>query len=474
MTGHDAVNGPKKRNEELEKILVRVGWDTGQLADAINRAAVDLQPGVSVHRRHTRRWIVPDKSRESPSVPVRPIPGLACVVLSLQLGEPVTPAELGWPNADPYLDRRYACTDDGFSLEWSARGALDSLAHVVDSEGVERRVFIALSGASLTAVALQWLFEPDRVAAALRGDRVTDALLDDFAQVTGGLRRAHDKLGGSSLLPMVRENLRLVVELLKNSSYTDVVGRRLYGLAAELGRLAGCVAYDSGDEALAQRYWMAALRNAHVSGDRGIGANILACMSDQAAYSSKPRDAVDLSRSSLQFESTLTPAVAGMLHVRLAKNAATVGDAYTSKRSLDSAAALLRRSDPEEEPDWIYWFTHTEIEYYAGKAGLLLGRFTEAEGHLRSFVALIGSDYPRDRALAMCELAKARLGAGSLDYACATASEAAVAIRRLNSKSSQNRLAEFRQAAARYANTKAVRDFDDTHGDLIITSARTS
>jgi hypothetical protein len=474
MTAHDATSGPKKRNEELEKILVRAGWDTGQLADAINRAAVDLQPGVSVHRRHTRRWIVPDKSRESPSVPVRPIPGLACAVLSLQLGEPVTPADLGWPNADPYLERRYACTDDGLSQERTARGALDSMAHVVDSGAVERRVFIASSGVSLTAVALQWLFEPARVAAALRGDRVTDALLDDFAQVAGGLRRADDKLGGGRLLPTVRENLRLVVDLLKNGSYTDDVGKRLYALAAELGRLAGWVAYDGGDEALAQRYWMAALRNAHVSGDRGIGANILACMSVAAARSSKPRDAVDLSRASLRFESELTPAVAGRLHAQLAKSAAAVGDTYTSKRSLDSAAALLRRSNQDEEPDWIYWFNHTEIEFHAGSAGLLLGRFTEAEGHLRSTVALIGSDYPRDRTLAMCKLAKARLGAGSLEHACSTAGDAAVAVRRLNSKRVQKQLAEFRQAAAPYANTKAVRDFDDKHGDLIITLARTS
>jgi hypothetical protein len=472
MTAHDATSGPKKRNEELEKILVRAGWDTGQLADAINKAAADLQPGVSLHRRHTRRWIIPDKSRESPSVPVRPIPGLACAVLSLQLGEPITPADLGWPNADPYLQRRYASTDEGLCKEWTVRGALDSMAHVVDSGAVERRVFVASSGATLTAVALQWLFDPDRVSAALRGDRVTDAVVDDLAQVAGGLRRADDKMGGGKLLPTIRENLRLVVDLLKNNSYTDTVGKRLYALAAELGRLAGWVAYDGGDEALAQRYWMAALRNAHVSGDRGIGANILACMSVAAAYSSNPRDAVDLSRSGLQFESELTPAVAGRLHAQLARNAAAVGDTHTSKQSLDSAATLLHRSTPEEEPDWIYWFNHTQIEYYAGKAGLLLGRFTEAEAHLRSFVALIGSDFPRDRALNLCELAKARLGAGSLEHACSTASEAAVTIRRLNSKSSQNRLVEFRQALTPYTNTKAVRDFDDKHGDLVIVSQR--
>jgi hypothetical protein len=474
MTAHDATSEPKKRNVELEKILTLAGWDTRQLADEINKAAADLQPGVTVHRRHTRRWIIPDKTRQNPSIPLRPIPGLACEVLSLQLGEPVTPATLGWPNADPYLDRRYARTDDGLCPQWTALGALDSLAHVMDPGGVERRLFITLSGVSLTAVAHHWLFDPARVAASLRGDRVTDALLDDFAQVAAGLRRADDKLGGGKLLPTVRENLRLVVELLKHGSYTDAVGKRLHGLAAELGRLAGWVAYDSGDEALAQRYWMAALRNAHVSGDRAIGANILAYMSTVAAHSPKPQDAVDLARSALRYERELTPAVAGMLHYRLAKGAAAVGDAYTSKRSLDNAAALLRRSNPDEEPDWIYWFTHTDIEYYAGKAGLLLGRFTEAETHLRSAVALIGSDFPRDRALFMCNLAKARLGTGALEHACATASDAAIAIRRLNSKNVQNRLAEFRQAATPYANTKAVRDFDDKHGDLIVTSARTS
>jgi hypothetical protein len=467
MTAHDATSEPKKRNVELEKILTLAGWDTRQLADEINKAAADLQPGVTVHRRHTRRWIVPDKTRENPSIPLRPIPGLACEVLSLQLGEPVTPAELGWPKADPYLDRHYACTDDGLCREWTALGALDSLAHVMDPGGVERRLFITLSGVSLTAVAHQWLFDPARVTASLLGDRVTDALLDDFAQVAAGLRHADDKMGDGKLLPTVRENLRLVVELLKNSSYTDAVGKRLHALAAELGRLAGWVAYNGGDEALAQRYWMAALRNAHVSGDRGIGANILACMSIAAANSPKPRDAVDLVRSALRYERELTPAVAGMLHVRLAKNAATVGDPYTSKRSLDSADALLRRSSPDEEPDWIYWFTHTGVEYYAGSAGLLLGRFTEAEGHLRSAVALIGSDFPRDRALRLCDLAKARLGTGSLEHACSTAGEAAVAIRRLNSKRGQNRLVEFRQALAPYASTKAVRDFDDKHGDFV-------
>jgi tetratricopeptide (TPR) repeat protein len=386
------------------------------------------------------------------------------VLFSQQLGEQITPTTLGWPDTDPLT---LVPANHGLSDLWTPQTALAGLTQVVDPNPMERRQFIALSGAPLTAVALRWLLDPGRVAACLRGDRVTDALLNDFTQVTDGLRRMDDKIGGGKLLPTVREQLRLAVELLKNGSYTEAVGKRLHAQAAELGRLAGWVIYDGGNEALAQRYLMVALRNAHVSGDRAIGANILAFLSIPAAHSSNPQDAVDLARSGLQAASTLTPAVAGSLYVRLANAAAHLGDAYTVKRSLDSAAELLHRSNPDEEPDWIYWFDQTQFNALAGQTALRLKRFTEAETHLRGAVALFRSDFSRERALFTCDLAKARLGAGSLEHACSTAGDAAVAIRRLNSKRVQNRLAEFRQALTPYANTKAVRDFDDKHGDLI-------
>jgi hypothetical protein len=254
--------------------------------------------------------------------------------------------------------------------------------------------------------------------------------------------------------------------MLRNASYTEAIGRRLHALVAEFGRQAGWVAYDGGDEALAQRYWMAALRNAHVSGDRAIGANILGFLSIPAAHSARPGDAVDLARSALQAGSKLTPAVASATYVRLSKAAAAAGDSYTSRRASDRAAELLRRSVPEEEPPWIYWFDQAELDGSSGQAALRLRRFAEAEAQLRAAVAGFEPDCVRERALFMCDLAKARFGAGSLDQACATAGEAAVVIRRLNSTRDRHRLREFRQAVDRYAGTAAVRQFDDKHGDL--------
>jgi hypothetical protein len=220
--------------------------------------------------------------------------------------------------------------DDGLDQRWTVSRALAALASVVDADAMERRHFMALTGLPLTAVAHQWLFDPARVAASVLDKRVDHALVDDLGQVVEARRRMDDALGGGTLLPSVREDLRLVVAMLNNAAYTEEVGKRLHGVAAELGRLAGWFAYDSEQPALAQRYYLAALRAAHVSGDRAIGANILGLMSIQAAQSTNPRDAVTLGESALQAERELTSAVAGSLYGLLAVGAGYAGEATVS------------------------------------------------------------------------------------------------------------------------------------------------
>ncbi len=145
--------------------------------------------------------------------------------------------------------------------------------------------------------------------------------------------------------------------MLDNAAYTEDVGKRLHAVAAEFGRLTGWLAYDSEQPAIAQRYFLAALRAAHASGDRVIGANVLSSMSVQARQSINPADAVILIESALRAERELTPAVAGSLYGRLAAGAAHAGDAAVSQRAQDRAFELLGRSIAENEPPWIYWFT---------------------------------------------------------------------------------------------------------------------
>jgi len=218
----------------------------------------------------------------------------------------------------------------------------------------------------------------------------------------------------------------------------------------------------------AQRYFLAALRAAHASGDRAVGANILGFMSIQAAFSDHPSDAVVLAESALSGASEMTPAVMAATCARLARGAAYAGDIKAWERAQDRAFNLITRSVPENEPSWIYWCTERHVHGIAGQGLLALGRPAQAEPHLREAVALLDPSFTRERAEWLCWLATARVGAGSVEHACATASEAAVTIRKLSSPRVQHLLIDFRRAADPYAGSVAVREFDTKYRDLMM------
>ena len=462
--GSAGGDGPARHNVALERLLARAGWTPENLGDRLNELAATLGLGVRGHRRTPRRWVYAELGRAAPRVPRDPWPALVCHVLHERLGEPVTLEALGWADTGALL---YVPADHGLDQAWDAHGAVEALASVVDADAMERRHFIALTGVTLTAVAHQWLFDPARVAASVMGKRVDHAVVDDLERVADARRRMDDALGGGALLPAVREDLRLVVAMLKNAAYSENVGKRIHAIAAEYGRMAGWLAYDADQPALAHRYFLDAMRAAHVRGDRALGANSLGYMSVQAAQSGNPRDAVTLAESALSAEKQLTPAVAASLHCRLALGAAHAGDAMGWRRAQRRSFELLDRSVREDEPPWIYWFNQADAEALTGWSLLALGRPADAEPHLRHALATIDPAFARDRSGMLLDLANARLGAGAVDRACATASEAAGIIRRLDSPREKRLLRSFRRAAAPHAKSAAVREFDAKHRDLL-------
>lgn len=462
MAARDGDDG--RTNHALASLLARAGWTPENLGDHLNQLAAAQGLGVRGHRRSVRRWVYAEPGRDAPRVPREPWPSLVCHVLHERLGVPVTLETLGWAHAAPL---QLVPADHELAQGWDAPGAVDALATVVDADAMERRRFLALTGLTLTGVAHQWLFDPARVAASVLGKRVDHALVDDLERVADARRRMDDAIGGGALLPSTREDLRLVVALLRNASYTEDVGQRLYGVAAEFSRLAGWLACDSDAPALAQRYFAAGIRAAHLSGDRAIGANLLGFMSVQAGRSDKPSDAVVLAESALQTESQLSPAVAASLHARLAQGAARSGDAARWRSAQERSFELLANSTPEDEPDWIYWFTQADAEGIAGRSLLALGKFSEAEPRLQRAVAMLDPAHSRDRAVLLCHLATARISAGRVDHACAAANEAATLIRRLDSAHDERRLGDFRRAAEPYESSAAVKEFDSKHRTLI-------
>lgn len=81
-------------------------------------------------------------------------------------------------------------------------------------------------------------------------------------------RRWDSKYGGGDWRSsMVPECLRVEAAPLLLGAYSDEVGRALFGASAELTRLAGWMAFDTGQQEAAQRYYIQALRLARAAAD---------------------------------------------------------------------------------------------------------------------------------------------------------------------------------------------------------------
>lgn len=369
----------------------------------------------------------------------------------------------GWQTSAKAL---YIPADDGLHHAWTAPGATASLREVVEAIGMDRRRFVVLSGTGLTAFAHDWLLGPERVAAAARGQRVDQVVVEDLERLAEGRRHLDDRFGGGMVFRAVREDLCMVTEMLDNSSYTEDIGRRLYAVAAELARIAGSRALDDDDQATAQRFFIVGLRAAHTSTDRAIGANILTFMSKQGR-DHDPRDAVRLAESALVGAKSLTPAMEARIQASLANAAARAGDATTATRAQGKMFELTAAVDPAVEPPYIYWWSDAEARAHAGASALVLGKPQEAEEHYRAALARISPSFPRDRLSFLSRLALARVQLRELDGACRAATEAGALLRRYDSPRKRARLTAFRVAAERYANTTQIKEFDAKFADLL-------
>jgi hypothetical protein len=397
-------------NEALALLLGRVEWSPEAFARQLNRFARELGRTDHLDVKTPYKWLRGGHPRS-------PWPALAAALLSRELGEQITTADLRWHGDDrPQLWPASA----GLIAPWTVEGTLTTASKVSENSAMDRRSFLLLIGTALTSPAHEWLIaRPVLDASRADGRVVTAELADHLDTVTDQLRRMDDQVGGGSLIDVVRSQTDYVVGLLSNGSFTDTTGRRLHTTVAELLRLAGWLSFDSGRHAEAQRFFIAALHAAHSAGDRELGANVLGFMSCQAKDLGKYDDATKLADTALAGYKGASPRVSAILHMRAAQAYANAGDATESRRSIEAAYSAFRDLAPAHgEPAWAYWLDEAQINEQIGYCYLKLRDWPRATSHMGTAVRLQGSTSTREGALRLTLLADTYAQQGEPERAC--------------------------------------------------------
>lgn len=421
--------------------LARLGWSPERLAGEVNRVC---GPGT-ISRKAPYGWL-------KGSCPRGGVPHVVARILTERLGEPVAAEEL-WPGTvlRPPLD-----DVDGFDAPWTQDG-LKELGAALSRRGLDGvgglwRGRHPYSASAVVDQAVAWSLAP---AEPTRGRRnglpITPEVL---AGLGGAVRQLRDLDATGQDARVVAQwachELHWAVNLAHAGAFDRTTGTRLHGLIAHLAGLAGWSAFEAGQDAIAQRCWLLALRAAHAAGDRLLGADVVSCLSNQVRWAGQAGEALRLAEVAVESLHTLEPtSVHALAQLRLARAHALLGEERDCLRALDQAAAHRGDRDPAADPDWGGWVGPAIITADAGRAHLDLGNLGRAEAHLAAALRALGSSRPRNRMLHQASLAESRLKLGEMDGAAEAATAALELSGTVGSPRGQARMRALRETLHR-------------------------
>ncbi|MFE1321166.1 hypothetical protein [Kitasatospora phosalacinea] len=418
----------RKRNDELARILHQLGWSPERLAREVNAV---LPGGMAISSTAPYKW------RDRGMVPRSPHDQTVCEVLGRSVGIAVTYEQLwgqmGSRRGAKMLSPRLL-TDP-----WTADTAQTAL-HEAGTDGAPVRLTDLFRGDELEQAARHWASPPPPVTGGEGALRIAPEQLADLRLSYDSKQRLERTYGGGLILDLAKAELAMVGKLLELGSYDEPLGRELYGAASRLARLVGWANYDMGNDAAAQRAFVAALRAAHVSGDPRLGVGVVGCLAVQATYNSGGRglDPVAMLSTALRAaDAVLTPRERALQLGRIAR-------AHGRKGEQISAEAVAERAFRELEGVAGHGQERADLEGMVGEGYLLLGEHGQARGLLLSSIDSLSVERARAKALLMVRLADSYRRTGERAEAERTADRA-------------RRLAAGMQSA-RVA--RALRDFD--------------
>lgn len=417
-------------NEKLGTMLALAGISNAGLARRVNDLGSQRGLTLRYDKTSVARWVTKGM------VPQGAAPHLIAAAIGSKLGRPVPLHEIGLADADPAPEVGLAFPRD---VGEAVRTATDLWR--LDLAG--RRDFLAGSFAvtAYATPASRWLITPADGSVERQGTdpaalRVGHSDVSKLREAAEDARRWDSKYGGGDWRSgMVPECLRVEAAPLLLGSYSDEVGRSLFGATAELTRLAGWMAFDTGQQEAAQRYYIQALRLARAAADVPLGGYVLASMSLQATYRGFADEGVDLAQAALERNRGLATArTMSFFHLVEARAHAKAGEAAACGMSIGAAEAQLERSrggDPD--PSWLGFYSYDRLAADAAECYRDLGSPLQVRRFTERAMASPTEEFVRSHGLRLVVSAVAELELGNLDAACAVGTRALEVAGRISS-----------------------------------------
>jgi transcriptional regulator with XRE-family HTH domain len=369
-------------------------------------------------------------------------------------------AEVNAPAGPPCLE----------ASSWTMEAAVRFAAELTGGP-VDRRAFLALTGAALTTSATHWSAAVagigQRVVApggVEHGGRLGAAARNRLSRRLADLRRLDDELGGTVLREVAVAELSWLTGLARSSQRHEADRRGLLGLMAEAAQVCGWVHVDAGMPEAAQAYYVTALRCSAAAGDLLAGAHVLGGMSFQATLSGRTTEALALLDAAQERAGKhVSPKLRAAVATRRARAHARAGDTRACGRALHAAEqALDAADDGRAEPEWIYYVDTADLAGQAAECWVDLRQPDRARPVIDTALAAQGPQYVRDRTIYLVRSAQTHWQTRELEAACADLTRAATLVGATGSIRSIETISAARRAMSRYDREPAVRQFDET------------
>ncbi|MFB7182220.1 transcriptional regulator [Streptomyces sp. NPDC056257] len=418
-------------NVLLDALLAEAGMSHAGLAAYVNQAG--RTRGLALRYEHTAvaRWLKGQRPRGQ-------VPDLICEVLGGRLRRPVGLDDIGLGAADRPV-----------SLQASPlSGFVDRAAALWRSDGQARPQLLtaeAVTGTPAVIPVWEWENPPEDADVSREGpNRIGPEHIEILKAARAHYELMYRRAGGVATRDRIVRFLGTETAPMLRGSYPDALGRQLHRATGSLVAVAGICAYDSDAHGLAQRYFHQALRLAKASGDRGLGAYVIALIVNQSLHLREYRQAVAFAEAALRAAGPhTTPALAADLYAMQAKAYAQLGDTGAALACIRNAEAAAERIRPGTEPDETGYVQPGLVNVQVAEALLSLGDLEAARVQAAAAVGTPAHDRGRVHRLAMlCEI---QLRQGEADRAAASAAEMAERAKGMESLRLRDRLRAVRE-----------------------------